>query len=103
MLQLKVQTFISPAAAHEPALMQYVLDGPTWSFISPFLDLRDTFNMRTTATSWNFAAKLPGRCTPNFLVAQCTWAKCWQTCAGGTVQFGGYRNVLRRHQNNVTN
>ena len=60
----------SLAAAHVLALMQYVLDGSTWSFISPFLDLLDTFNMRTTATSWNSAAK----CPPIFLVAQCTWA-----------------------------
>ena len=29
------------------------------SFISPFLDLPDTFNMRTTATAWNIAAKYP--------------------------------------------
>ena len=42
---------ISLAAAHEPALMQYVLDGPTWSFICPFVDLLDFFNMRTAATS----------------------------------------------------
>ena len=48
--------------------MQYVLDGPTWSFISPFLDLRDTFNMRTTATSWNFAAKYPGGALLIFLL-----------------------------------
>ena len=51
---------ISFAAANEPALMQYVLDGSTWSFICPFLDLLDTFNMRTTATTWNFEAKYPG-------------------------------------------
>ena len=48
---------ISLAAANEPALMQYVLDGSIWSFICPFLDLLDTFNMRTTATTWNSAAK----------------------------------------------
>ena len=39
--------------------MWYVMDGSPWSFISPFLDLSDTFNMRTTATSWNTAAKYP--------------------------------------------
>ena len=50
---------ISLAAAHEPALMQYVLDRSTWSFICPFLDLLDTFNMRTTATTWFSAAEYP--------------------------------------------
>ena len=39
--------------------MRYVMDGSPWSFISPFLDLYDTFKMRTTATSWNIAAKYP--------------------------------------------
>ena len=48
------------AAENEPALMQYVLDGSTCSFICPFLDFFDTFNMRTTATHWNSAAKHPG-------------------------------------------
>ena len=42
---------------NEPALMRYVLDGFTWSFICPFLDLYDNFNMRTAATTWNSAAK----------------------------------------------
>ena len=51
---------ISLPAANEPTLIQYVLDGSTWSFISSFLDLLDTFNMRTTATSWNSAAKYAG-------------------------------------------
>ena len=37
--------------------MRYAMDGSPWSFISPFLDLPDTFNMRTTATAWNVAAK----------------------------------------------
>ena len=59
---------ISLAATHEPALMQYVLDGSTWSFISPFLDLLDTFNMRTTATSWNSATKYPGGALLFFLL-----------------------------------
>ena len=49
----------SLAAAYEPALMQYILDGSAWSFICPFLDLLDTFSMRTTATTWNLAAKYP--------------------------------------------
>ena len=48
---------ISLAAENEPALMQYVMDGSTWSFICPFSDLLDTFNMRTAATTWNSAAK----------------------------------------------
>ena len=38
-------------AENEPALMRYVMDGAPWSFISPFLDLYDTFNMRTAATT----------------------------------------------------
>ena len=46
---------------NEPALMQYVADGSTWSFICPFLDLLDTFNMRTAATTWNSAGKVPLR------------------------------------------
>ena len=45
------------AAENEPALMRYVMGGSPRSFISPFLDLYDTINMRTTATSWNIAAK----------------------------------------------
>ena len=60
---------ISLAAAHEPALMQYVLDGSAWSFICPFLDLLDTSHMRTTATTWNSAAKS----TPFFSLHKCTW------------------------------
>ena len=52
---------ISLAAENVPALMQYVLDGSPWIFISPFLDLHGTFNMITTATSWNSAVKYPGR------------------------------------------
>ena len=48
---------ISLAAENQPALMQYVMDGSTWSFICPFLNLYDTFNMRTAATTWNSAAK----------------------------------------------
>ena len=92
---------ISLAAANEPALMQYVLDGSTWSSICLILDLLDTFNMRTTATTWNCAAKYQAVhsyfscCTMHLdivLTKMCRW----------TVQFGGYRNVLRRHQNIVT-
>ena len=59
---------ISLAAANESALMQYVLDWSTWSFICPFLDLLDTFNMRTTATTWNSAAKYPGGALLFFLL-----------------------------------
>ena len=44
---------------NEPAFMQYVMDGSTWSFICPFLHFLDTFNMRTAATTWNSAAKYP--------------------------------------------
>ena len=40
-------------------LMRYVMEVPSWSFISPFLDLYDTFNTRTAATSWNLAEKYP--------------------------------------------
>ena len=39
--------------------MRYVMDGSPWSFICPFLDLYDTFNMRTAATTWNSAAIFP--------------------------------------------
>ena len=63
---------ISPAAANEPALMQYVLDGSTWSSICPFLDLFDTFNMRTAATTWNSVVRYPGGALLFFL-----------KCAGG--------------------
>ena len=59
---------LSLSAAHEPALMQYVLDGSTWSSICPFLDLFDTFNMRTTATTWNSEAKYPGGALLFFLL-----------------------------------
>ena len=53
-----VSANVTPLAAeNESALMLYVMDGSPLSFIGPFLDLYDTFNMRTTATSWNFAAK----------------------------------------------
>ena len=47
MLQLKVQTLvISLAAANEQTLLkEYVLGGSTWSFMCPFLDLYETFNM----------------------------------------------------------
>ena len=59
---------ISLTAANEPELMQYVLDGSTWSSICPSLDLLDTFNMRTTATTWNSAAKYPGGALLFFLL-----------------------------------
>ena len=59
---------ISLATANEPALMQYVLDGSTWSLICPFLDLLDTFNMRTTATTWNSGAKYTGGALLLFLL-----------------------------------
>ena len=52
---------ISLAAANEPTLMQYVLDGSTWSFICPFLDLFD-------ATTWNSAAKYLGGALLFFLL-----------------------------------
>ena len=64
---------ISPAAANEPALMQYVLDGSTWSFICPFLDLFDTFQHENYSHYMEFCSKVPRRCAPIFLVAQCTW------------------------------
>ena len=55
--------------------------------------------MRTTNTTWNFAAKYTGGalicCTMHLgmvLTTMCRW----------TVQFGGYRHVLRRNQNTVT-
>ena len=48
---------IKLAAANEKALVQYVLDVSTWSFICLFLELFDTFNMRTALTTWNSAAK----------------------------------------------
>ena len=81
---------ISLAAANEPALMQYVLDGSTWSSSCPFLDLLDTFNMRTTATTWNPAGKFPGGALLFFLLRIVLTKLCrW------TVQFsGGYCNVV---------
>ena len=86
----------SPTAEHEPAKMQYTLDGSPWSFISPFLDLHDTFNMRTAVTTWNSAAK--------YLCGALLFSCCIMNLGIGladmhrrTVEFGGYRNVLRRH------
>ena len=84
-------------AENESALMQYAMDGSTSSFICPFLDLPDTFNMRTTATAWNSAAKYSYfSCCMMHLDTALTQMYRW------TVQFGGYRNVVRRHQNSVT-
>ena len=76
----------SLAAANEPALMQYVLDGSTWSFICPFLDLLDTVNMRTTATTWNSAAKYTGG---ELLFSCCTMHldMMLTKCAGGRFNF----------------
>ena len=93
MLQLESANVLSLATANAPALMQYVLDGSTWSSI---LSLLDTFNylefcsLSTQAVHSYFSC-----CTmylDTVLTNMCRW----------TVENGGYRNVLRRHQNNVT-
>ena len=65
--------------------MRYVMDGSPWSFISPFLDLCDTLNMRTTATSWNFAARYTCGALPFFLFQNEPGH-----CVGGNVQEDGW-------------
>ena len=68
--------------------MPSVLDCAPWSYIRAFLELSDTFCMRSVATIWNIAAKFP-TLTENscFLDAQRTW---WEhrvaakrECSGG--------------------
>ena len=39
--------------------MPFVLDGAPWSYIRAFLELSDTFCMKSVATIWNIAAKFP--------------------------------------------
>ena len=50
---------ISLAAENEPALMRYAMDGSPWSFISPFLDLCDTFQHENFGHLLELAEKYP--------------------------------------------
>ena len=59
---------ISLAAAHEPALMQYILDGSTWSSICPFLDLPDFQHEKEPLQLLGILLQSTRWCTPFFLL-----------------------------------